>query len=94
MTTKTAEKKKKRKSAVPDTKKPWNVILYNDDVHAFDEVILQVQKATGCTVLEATRVTYEAHTKGNAIAFSGAFDRCYRVAQILREIELIVEIRG
>lgn len=94
MTTKTAEKKKKAKSARPKTREPWQVVLYNDDVHSFDEVILQVQKATGCTLPEATRITLEAHNRGKAIAFFGEFDKCFRVVQILRQIQLVVEIQG
>lgn len=70
------------------------MILFNDDIHTFDEVILQVQKATGCSVTEAERITLEAHFKGKAVAYAGAFEKCYKVAGILREIQLIVEIEG
>jgi ATP-dependent Clp protease adapter protein ClpS len=73
---------------------PWKVILYNDDIHTFDEVILQLQKALKCSAQRAERIAFEAHTKGKAIAFSGEFDECFRVAGILREIQLIVEIEG
>jgi ATP-dependent Clp protease adapter protein ClpS len=73
---------------------PWKVILYNDNIHTFDEVILQLQKATGCNVQRAEQIAYAAHTKGKAIAFSGEFNECYRVAGVLREIQLIVEIEG
>ncbi len=77
-----------------DVSKPWRVILFNDDVHSFDEVILQVQKATNCSLIEATRITLEAHQRGKAVAFKGSFSRCYSVATVLREIQLIVEIEG
>ena len=70
---------------------PWIVILYNDDYHGFDEVILQVQKATGCSLEEAVRITEEAHDTGRAIAFSGAHEECERVAGVLRQIRLQVE---
>ncbi|MDZ7343511.1 MAG: ATP-dependent Clp protease adaptor ClpS [candidate division KSB1 bacterium] len=73
---------------------PWKVILFNDDIHTFDEVIVQLQKATGCSVQRAEQIAYEAHTKGKAIAFSGEFNDCFRVAGVLREIQLIVEIEG
>lgn len=73
---------------------PWKVILYNDDIHTFDEVILQLQKALKCSAQHAEKIAFEAHTKGKAIAFSGEFDECFRVAGILREIQLIVEIEG
>jgi len=71
---------------------PWDIILYNDDVHSFDEVILQVQKATGVSLQDAFEITMEVHTKGRAICFSGPFDDCERVAIVLREIHLTVEI--
>ncbi len=73
---------------------PWKVILYNDDIHTFDEVILQLQKATRCSAQRAEQIAFEAHTKGKAVAFSGEFDECFRVAGVLREIQLIVEIEG
>ena len=70
---------------------PWVVILYNDDYHGFDEVILQVQKATGCSLEEAVWITEEAHTTGRAIAYTGTQEECDRVAGVLRLIRLQVE---
>ena len=32
-----------------DTDDPWFVILFNDEVHTFEEVIGQLVKATGCS---------------------------------------------
>ncbi len=89
-----APAKEKTTTQKPKVARPWQVILYNDDIHTFDEVILQVQKATGCSTLEATRITMEAHFKGKAVAFTGDFAECHRVAGVLREIGLIVEIQG
>jgi ATP-dependent Clp protease adapter protein ClpS len=71
--------------------RPWVVILYNDDWHSFDEVVFQVQKATGCSLEEAEWITYEAHTQGRAIAYTGTMEECERVAGILRQIKLQVE---
>jgi ATP-dependent Clp protease adaptor protein ClpS len=70
---------------------PWVVILYNDDWHPFDQVVFQIQKATGCSLDKAEWVTYEAHSLGKAVAFSGTLEDCERVAAILREIKLQVE---
>ncbi|MFQ6113193.1 MAG: ATP-dependent Clp protease adaptor ClpS [bacterium] len=94
MSVETIPKKKKSTQKKPKINRPWQVILYNDDIHTFEEVILQVQKATGCSVLEATNITMEAHFKGKAVAYNGDFDQCYRVAGVLREIGLIVDIKG
>jgi len=94
MTSVQTPKKQKHAGQKPRLDEPWQVILFNDDVHSFDEVILQVQKATGCPLLEATRITLEAHQNGKAVAYNGPFSACCRVAAVLREIQLIVEICG
>ena len=73
---------------------PWHVILYNDDVHDFDEVVIQVMKATGCSIKRAAEITLQAHTSGRAGAFQGDFEACFAVQRVLREIELVTEIRG
>ncbi|MGH7451498.1 MAG: ATP-dependent Clp protease adaptor ClpS [bacterium] len=53
-----------------------------------------MQKALRCSAQRAEKIAFEAHTRGKAIAFSGEFDECFRVAGVLREIQLIVEIEG
>ncbi len=73
---------------------PWRVILYNDDIHTFDEVILQLQKATGCSLERAEQIAWIAHTQGKAVAYEGEFEDCLRVQGVLREIGLITEIAG
>jgi ATP-dependent Clp protease adaptor protein ClpS len=72
--------------------RPWMVILFNDDYHAFDDVIAQVQKATGCSSGEAFQITYAAHTNGQAVAYVGDKSQCEEVAKVLREIDLHVEL--
>lgn len=64
------------------------VILYNDDVHTFDEVIVQLIKATGCTWHEATRMAFEVDTRGLACVFEGELDSCLSVSSVLEEIAL------
>src|SRR5262245_12349090 len=73
---------------------PWMVILFNDDHHTFDEVIAQVQKATGCGPGEAFQITYAAHSHGQAVAYVGERPACEQVAKVLREIDLHVEIEA
>jgi ATP-dependent Clp protease adapter protein ClpS len=68
------------------------VILYNDEWHAIDEVVLQIQKATGYDIYKATSIMLEAHTQGRAVCFRGDRDKCHRVAGILRQIRLQVEV--
>ena len=73
---------------------PWRVILYNDEIHTFDEVIIQLIKATGCTTSRAEELAWQVHTNGKAVVFEGAFEECFRVQAVLREIQLVTEIEG
>lgn len=73
---------------------PWRVILYNDEIHTFEEVIFQLIKATGCSVEQAEAHAWTVHTKGKDRVYEGEFEECFRVQGILREIELVTEIEG
>ena len=73
---------------------PWRVILYNDDIHTFEEVILQLIKATGCSTTHAEKIAWTVHLEGKALAFQGSFEECFRVQGVLREIQLVTEIEG
>lgn len=70
----------------------FRVILYNDEYHSMDEVILQLQKATGCNLEQAIDIMFEAHTKGRAVCFKGGRDDCQKVCRVLREIRLQCEV--
>ena len=73
---------------------PWRVILYNDEIHSFDEVILQLIKAIGCSSEQAKAFAIQAHMRGKARVFEGSFEECFRVQGVLREIQLVTEIEG
>jgi ATP-dependent Clp protease adapter protein ClpS len=73
---------------------PWRVILFNDEIHTFEEVILQLIKATGCSEQQAEAHAWTVHTKGKARVYEGEFEDCFRVQGILREIQLVTEIQG
>lgn len=75
-----------------NTSSDYRVILYNDDFHSMDEVALQLQKATGCDLETAINIMLEAHMQGRAVCYRGAREECHRVARILREIRLQVEV--
>ncbi|MCS7208031.1 MAG: ATP-dependent Clp protease adaptor ClpS [Fimbriimonadales bacterium] len=70
----------------------WKVILYNDDFHLFEQVVYQVQKATGYPYQRALAITMEAHTTGRAVVWAGAIEECLRVEAVLREIGLHTDI--
>lgn len=76
------------------TDDPWRVILFNDEVHTFEEVIRQLMKATGCTRSTAENLAWTVHTKGKAEVYEGTFEECFQVQSVLKEIQLVTEIQG
>ncbi len=71
---------------------PARVILFNDDVHTFEEVIGQLIKATGCTADTAEAYAWEVHNTGKAVVFTGDLTRCVAVSSILEEIMLMTQV--
>jgi ATP-dependent Clp protease adaptor protein ClpS len=67
---------------------PWQVVLFNDEVHTFDAVILQLQKATGCALERAEQLTLMVHQNGRAIVFIGEKIPATKVSAILQQIGL------
>ena len=63
-----------------DEETPWRVILYDDDIHTFDEVISQLMKALGCNQSHAEELTYKVHNEGKAEVFEG------KAAEILAQL--------
>lgn len=60
-----------------------SVVLFNDDVHSFDQVINQIVKAIKCNAAHASSIAMQAHSKGQAIVFTGNLERCEHVDSIL-----------
>lgn len=75
-----------------DLDNPSKVILFNDDWHTFEEVIMQIMKATSCNLEKAESLTWEVHTKGKTVVYDGSMQECLRVSNILEEISLITQI--
>ena len=73
---------------------PLKVILYNDDWHSFDEVIVQLIKAVNCSFEEARNYAFEVHVKGKAMVFTGELSECLKVTSILEEIALHTQIES
>ncbi|MEI7811316.1 MAG: ATP-dependent Clp protease adaptor ClpS [Ignavibacteria bacterium] len=71
---------------------PFQVILYNDNWHTFDEVINHLVKATRCSYNKARDFAFEVHVTGKALVFSGSLQECLRVTSVLEEIELNTQI--
>ncbi len=73
---------------------PWRLLLFDDDIHTFDEVIEQIMKAKGCSYNVAQDLTFQVHNNGKAIIHEGEFLDCLKMEGVLKEIQLVTEIRG
>ena len=67
------------------------LILFNS-THTWDDVILQLQKATGYDIIHCEQIAIIAHTKGKAVVKSGDIEELEIINNILREIMLITSI--
>lgn len=85
-------KEKELSTTGVDTPELRKLILFNS-THLWDEVIIQLQKATGFDVLQCEQIAIIAHTKGKATVKSGGYDELSRINSVLREINLITEIK-
>ncbi|HVE14363.1 MAG TPA: ATP-dependent Clp protease adaptor ClpS [Elusimicrobiota bacterium] len=70
----------------------WNVVLLNCDCHTFDDVEKQLMKAVRCSLSRARELSWEVHSKGQAVVYSGPRERCEAVAAILEDIRLRVKV--
>jgi len=71
---------------------PARVILFNDEVHSFDEVISQLIKALKCDTITAEGLTWEVHNNGKATVFEGPMEESVKVSGVLEEIALHTQI--
>ena len=79
--------------AQPDTGgEGYRVVLFNDDVHIFIEVQLQLMKALECSADHAEEITLRAHNTGRAVVTIASRSEAARVAGVLREIALSVTV--
>jgi ATP-dependent Clp protease adaptor protein ClpS len=74
------------------TQEPYKVILFNDEVHTFDEVITQIIKALKCTQSKAEALAWEAHSNGKTVVYTGELIRCMEISHVLEEIMLRTQI--
>jgi ATP-dependent Clp protease adaptor protein ClpS len=71
---------------------PAKVVLFNDDVHTFEEVITQLIKAIRCPLEKAEALAWEVHSNGKAVVYTGEMSECLRVNSVLEEIALHTQI--
>lgn len=85
---------KEQEQSVTDVGTPAQkkLLLYNS-AHIWEEVILQLQKATGYDIIQCEQIAIIAHTKGKAVVKTGETDELFKINNILKEIKLITEIQ-
>ena len=71
-----------------DTTGGAKVILYNDEIHSFNEVIEQLIKAIKCSNKVAEAMANTVHTQGKCEVYRGAVEDCLHVSVVLEEIDL------
>ena len=75
------------------TEPPWSVILHNDWENSVTRVVwVLVRVIPGMTVKRATKVMWEAHTKGRAVAKSCHKELAELYEERLRERGLTASI--
>jgi ATP-dependent Clp protease adaptor protein ClpS len=77
---------------VADPDRHCIVIVYDNPVNTWDQVILILQKATGCSLEEATNETWEIDTLGRSVVHHGDREECERAAAIIRTIGIDVVV--
>ncbi|MBI2384886.1 MAG: ATP-dependent Clp protease adaptor ClpS [Elusimicrobia bacterium] len=70
----------------------WNVVLFNCDCHTFDQVEGILLKAVRCSLSQARAFSWEVHSKGSAVVYQGALERCEAVADVIASIGLQVKL--
>ncbi|MBX7044564.1 MAG: ATP-dependent Clp protease adaptor ClpS [Ignavibacteria bacterium] len=86
-----AVKELEREIHFGDTDELRSLILYNSN-HFYDDVINQLQKATGFDIIQCEQIAIIAHTKGKAVVKSGEIEELNKINSILKEINLVTEI--
>lgn len=68
------------------------VVVYDNDRNTWDDVVMILQKATGCTLEEAEIETWEVDNLGKSVVHHGSREECERAAGIIRTIGIRVEV--
>jgi ATP-dependent Clp protease adapter protein ClpS len=70
----------------------WLVTVFDNDKNTFDQVIMILQKATGCPLEEAELETWEVHHLGKSIVHHADQPECERVASVISTIGIKVSV--
>jgi ATP-dependent Clp protease adapter protein ClpS len=70
----------------------WIVVVYNNDVNTWDQVVDILMRATGCDAEEAEIETWEIDNLGKSVVHYGAQEECERAASVIAQIGIRVEV--
>ena len=87
-----AQIKKIEEPADSERDSGWSVILYNCECHTFGQVEDILVKAVRCGLAQARAYSTEVDTKGSAVVYQGALERCEAVADVIGAIGLQVKV--
>jgi len=84
----------KQKKSTDETRPSYEArtILFNDDVHTFDEVARQLARAIRCSFQQGILFANIVHRTGSAVVYTGHLERCEAVAMVLEEIDLKTKV--
>lgn len=87
-----AETEEAEQEAPAEPGEGWRVLLFNDEEHYREEVIVQVMVATNCDEQVAAAIVDRAHNYGQATVTITDREEAERVAEVLRRINLRVSV--
>ncbi|MBV6458093.1 MAG: hypothetical protein HONBIEJF_01216 [Fimbriimonadaceae bacterium] len=70
----------------------WKVVIHNNSTNTFEEVILALIEATGCTLEEAQIETWEAHHYGRADVHFDSERKCSDAAKVIARIGVQTDV--
>ena len=70
----------------------WMVTAYNNDHNTYEEVMLILMTATGCSSDEAYIETWEIDHLGKSVVHQGCETECQGVAAVITSIGLHTEV--
>jgi len=70
----------------------WIVTVYDNEYNTYEEVMMILMAATGCSAQEAYIEAWEIDHLGKAVVHSSTEDDCQMAASIIAEIGIQVEV--
>lgn len=72
----------------------YSLWIFNNDHTSRDEVIMILQKATGCSLEEAEAEVFDAEHKGKSCVHVDTFEACNKAANIIETIDVSTTIEA